>query len=121
MTPMDVNMTVWLSKDEGRTWPAKRQIDPGPSAYSDLATLPGGQIVLLYEPGVETGIDCVKFDLDWLTGGAEQGWPKSRIRVILLPSNASGPFARSLSGKALRPWPSNHPPFTASFPRFPLR
>ncbi|MEX2114450.1 MAG: sialidase family protein [Pirellulales bacterium] len=43
------NMTVRASFDEGRTWPASQQIDPGTAAYSSLAQLPDGRIGILYE------------------------------------------------------------------------
>ncbi len=63
-----IGMTVWLSEDEGQTWPVKRLIDAGPSAYGDLAVLPDGRIALLYELGGTNGIDLAVFSLDWLKG-----------------------------------------------------
>ena len=56
-------MTVWLSEDEGRTWPVRHLIDPGPSAYGDLAVLDDGRVALLYEPGNDGGIDLVTFTM----------------------------------------------------------
>ena len=61
-------MTVWLSEDDGRTWPVRRLVDPGPSAYSDLAALPDGRIALLYELGGKNGIDLAPLSLGWLKG-----------------------------------------------------
>jgi hypothetical protein len=46
-----VNMTLRASFDEGRTWPAKKVLHTGPSAYSDLAVLRNGEIACLYEAG----------------------------------------------------------------------
>jgi sialidase-1 len=66
------NMTVWLSEDEGQTWPVKRLIDPGPSAYGDLTVLDNGRIGLLYERGNAGGIDLVTFPPDWLSGATDQ-------------------------------------------------
>lgn len=63
-----VGMTVWLSQDEGRTWPVRKLIDSGPSAYSDLAVLADGRIALLYELGGNNGIDLTVFPLVWLGG-----------------------------------------------------
>lgn len=63
-----VGMTVWLSDDEGQTWPVKRLVDPGPSAYSDMAVLPDGRIALLYELGGDNGMDLAVFSLDWVRG-----------------------------------------------------
>src|SRR5690606_17193852 len=43
------NMTIRASFDEGKTWPVLRTLFPGPSAYSGVAALPGGDIFCLYE------------------------------------------------------------------------
>lgn len=45
------NMTLRLSKDDGRTWPISKVLHAGPSAYSALAVLPNGDILCLYEKG----------------------------------------------------------------------
>lgn len=45
------NLSVMLSNDDGRTWAAKRTLEAGPSAYSDLAVLPDGTILCFYESG----------------------------------------------------------------------
>ena len=44
-------MTVRVSFDDGRSWPAARRLWAGPSAYSSLAVLPDGRIACLYERG----------------------------------------------------------------------
>lgn len=59
-------MTVRLSRDEGKTWPVNKLIDEGSAAYSCLATLPDGRIGLLYERGEH--IAFVAFTLEWLAG-----------------------------------------------------
>ena len=46
-----VNMTVRASFDEGGTWPRKRSLHAGPSAYSDLAVLNNETAACLYERG----------------------------------------------------------------------
>ena len=46
-----VNLTVRASEDEGRSWPVARLLHKGPSAYSCLCALPGGDIGCLYEGG----------------------------------------------------------------------
>ena len=64
------NMTVRLSRDEGKTWPHARVLHPGPSAYSCLAVLPDGVIACLYERGDKSAYDTItfaRFGLDWLT------------------------------------------------------
>jgi sialidase-1 len=65
-------MTVWLSPNGSRTWPIKRLVDPGRSAYSSLAAGPDGTVYLLYEAGEEKLYDTVKvasFNLAWLLEG----------------------------------------------------
>jgi sialidase-1 len=44
-------MTIRLSNDEGKTWPAATMVHAGPAAYSCLAALPDGSIGCLYERG----------------------------------------------------------------------
>jgi len=72
-----VKMTVWASFDRGKTWPMKRLVYKGPSAYSSLAAGPDGKIYLLFERGVKRlyeRISVVRFDLDWLANGRD--WRK---------------------------------------------
>ena len=65
------NLTVRASRDGGATWPVVRTLQFGPSAYSDLAVLPDGTVVCLYEAG-RTGayetITFARFPLAWLDG-----------------------------------------------------
>lgn len=63
-----VGMTVWLSEDEGTTWPIKRLVDSGPSAYSDMAVLPDSRVALIYERGGTDGMNLVVFSLAWVEG-----------------------------------------------------
>jgi sialidase-1 len=63
-------MTVRLSSDGGRTWAAARRLYEGPSAYSSLAELPGGEVGCLYECGKWSAyerITLARFPLGWLT------------------------------------------------------
>ena len=46
-----LNLAVRMSDDDGRTWPVSRSLEPGPSGYSDLAVLPDGTILCLFERG----------------------------------------------------------------------
>ncbi len=67
-------MTVWASFNGAATWPIKRLIDQGFSAYSSLAVDKDGTIYLLYEGGEnqlydETNIAVL--NLKWLLGGKE--------------------------------------------------
>ena len=63
--------TVRVSFDDGETWPASRPFHSAGMAYSTLATLPNGNVGLLYEPEAGNGgIRFATFDLDWILAGA---------------------------------------------------
>ena len=54
-------MTIRVSHDGGRTWPASVSIHGGPSAYSALAVLPGQTVGCLYERGESSPYDKITF------------------------------------------------------------
>lgn len=58
------NLSIKLSRDDGGTWPVSRTLDAGPSGYSDLAVLPDGTVLCLYEAG--ESIVCGRFSLEWV-------------------------------------------------------
>jgi sialidase-1 len=72
------NLTIHLSRDGGATWPVSRVLEPGPSAYSDLAILPDGHVLCCFEDGsgppvhkrkrdwAYTRISVARFNLQWL-------------------------------------------------------
>jgi len=59
------NLSIKLSRDDGKTWPSNKTLDAGPSAYSDLAVLPDGTVVCLYE--TKADIVLARFNLEWIT------------------------------------------------------
>jgi len=59
------NLTLKLSRDHGETWPVQKTLDPGASAYSDLAVLPDGSVLCLFESGEQ--IRAARFNLEWLS------------------------------------------------------
>jgi hypothetical protein len=67
------NVSVLLSYDEGITWPVRKTIYLGASAYSAMAILPDGTIGIYYEVGeYETyQMYFARFSLNWLTDGAD--------------------------------------------------
>ncbi len=70
--------TVWTSFDGGKTWPVKRLVYEGPSAYSSLtAGRPGtpseGTIYLHFEGGPKGGSQVARFNLSWLINGTRTG------------------------------------------------
>ena len=63
-------LTIRASFDEGQTWPASRLLDARPSAYSCLATLPGGLVGILYEAGEKSPYENLvfaRFPWGWLS------------------------------------------------------
>jgi len=78
------NIAVKLSYDEGKTWAFDKVLDAGYSAYSDLAVLPDGTILCLYERGRDSDAEkqkptsyayltLARFNLAWLTDGKDAG------------------------------------------------
>ena len=67
------NVSVLLSYDEGVTWPVRKTIYPGRSAYSSLTILNDGTIGIYYEMGEYDTYQLyfVRFSLQWLTDGAD--------------------------------------------------
>lgn len=76
------NVSIKLSYDEGQTWAVNKSLEPGYSAYSDLAVLPDGTILCFYERGrkgdVESkkptsyaGLTVARFNVEWLTDGKD--------------------------------------------------
>lgn len=61
------NGTVYLSYDEGKTWPVKKVLFPGSFAYSVLTALPDGTLGCLLETDDANRIVFARFTLDWLT------------------------------------------------------
>ncbi len=85
-----IRMTVWASFDAGKTWPVKRLVHEGLSAYSSLAAgRPGtsseGWIYLQFEHGEGAqqyaGCQLACFNLTWVLDGQPTGdgdlpaWP----------------------------------------------
>ena len=71
------NVTVFVSYDEGQTWPTSRCIVPYSSAYSSLCVLPDNTIGFYVEEDFYTGKDnystvFYNFSLEWLTKGEDK-------------------------------------------------
>lgn len=75
------DVTMYVSYDEGETWPVSKVLVPYSAAYSSACILPNGTIGFYVEetyPG-ETGYSTVfyNFSLDWLTNGTDHYTPVS--------------------------------------------
>ncbi len=66
------NLTIKLSRDAGATWPVSRVLEPGPSAYSDLAVLPDGTLLCFYERGRPGALR---------PGSRREDWPYARLTL----------------------------------------
>lgn len=58
------NLTIQWSEDDGKTWPHSKRLVDGPSAYSDLAVLPDGTILCLYEG--KGDVEIKRLNWEWL-------------------------------------------------------
>lgn len=77
------DLTIYMSEDQGKTWPFRKILHQGPSAYSDLAVLPSGEILCFYEKGVPARygdhgrpwayryLALAKFPISWLSEGVD--------------------------------------------------
>ena len=60
------NLTVRVSRDDGKTWEASRSIAQN-AGYSDIAVGEDGMIYVLYEINAgEISMNLLRFDLDWI-------------------------------------------------------
>jgi sialidase-1 len=68
------NVTVRLSRDEGKTWAAKRSVEPGGSGYADIAVAKDGTVLTFYERNEDVkgrwrtqALVLARFGVDWLS------------------------------------------------------
>ena len=65
------NGTIYLSRDDGQTWPVKRVLWPGSFAYSVLTKLPDGTVGCLFETDHYKRIAFARLSISWLEPGKE--------------------------------------------------
>ena len=68
------DMTIRMSRDEGRSWDISRRVERALSRYSDLAVTPDGTILCLYTNGVvrdREKISVARFNLEWLADASD--------------------------------------------------
>lgn len=63
------NLTLFLSEDEGKTWPVSRVLCKGEAAYSEIVVLPNGEIGIISEEKDNPAYDIyfTRVSLNWLT------------------------------------------------------
>lgn len=84
------NVSVLISYDEGQTWPIKKVICPGGSAYSAITIDHNGDIHVFYEK--DTGKDgysnvVASFSLDWATDGKDHYELPSNLNWCICDKN----------------------------------
>ena len=79
-----------MSTDEGTTWPVRKTIFSGASAYSSITVLPDGTMGIYYENGESSTYQMyfVRFSLNWLTNGADTYTaPNSAVSFSSIPQD----------------------------------
>ena len=68
------NVSVFVSRDGGKTWPYVKTICPYESVYSSMTVLPDGTIGMYYEENPEVSFDMVyvNFSVEWLLNHSEK-------------------------------------------------
>lgn len=84
------NVSLYISYDEGQSWPVKKSICPTGSAYSSLCVLPDGTIGAFVEENYNTtpyNMYFVNFSLHWLSSGTDTYiHPDASVEVVETPS-----------------------------------
>ncbi|WP_083852717.1 LamG-like jellyroll fold domain-containing protein [Pedobacter arcticus] len=73
------DVSLYVSYDEGVTWPIRKTIDPQASAYSSVCILNDGTIGIFYEDGeygASYNLYFSRLSLKWLSDGADIYEPK---------------------------------------------
>ncbi len=58
---------VYASRDDHRSWFARKLAVPGRFGYSNLDRLPTGEILMIYETDAWKQVNLLRFSLDWVT------------------------------------------------------
>ena len=61
-TSSRTQMTIRISYDNGKTWPFKKLVHEGPSAYSCLTVLPNGNLGFFYEAGYQKPYEGIVYE-----------------------------------------------------------
>ena len=87
------DMKVFSSSDNGETWALAREVYPGPAAYSSLAQLTGGRVVLAYERDL-AGCDGESCSIEWRFCGDAIRSSSSWVMHTVVDSVQCQPFIR---------------------------
>ena len=106
-------LTLRLSKDEGKTWPHARVLNEGLAGYSDIAVTKDGKIFCVFENGGSDYCDkisVVQVDRDWLLAGK----PEDKKKTPITASYNSPFYSRNAVSDRIEPKSSGD----QSVPRF---
>ena len=70
------HLTVWISYDEGQSWPLRKEIHQGGSGYSSLVVLPNHDIGVFFEKDGSKSLTFTTVTLAWLEGKGVESEPK---------------------------------------------
>ena len=81
------NVTMWMSYDEGNTWPVKKTLCVDKSAYSSITILSDGTIGVYQEEDetVPYKMYYLNFSLDWLTSGSDKYTAPNTVESVKEP------------------------------------
>jgi len=68
------NLTLRLSRDDGKSWPCSRVLSKELAGYSDIAVTKAGKILCVFENGKRDyceKLSIVQVDRAWLVGGKD--------------------------------------------------
>lgn len=83
-----VNVSIFLSYDEGKNWPINKSICPTGSGYSSLCILPDGTIGAYTEENYtseDLSTYFINVSLDWLTDGLDSYHAPGTIETVGMP------------------------------------
>jgi len=75
------NLTLRLSRDDGKTWPCSRVISKALAGYSDMAVTKDGKILCVFENGKRDyceKMSIVQVDRAWLAAGKDAQQPPAK-------------------------------------------
>lgn len=75
------NLTIRMSSDSGKTWERVYTVTEGPTAYSDLVVLKGGDVGCLYESGINMSYEYIS----WQRIPKKIFYPEPDLTIMLYP------------------------------------
>lgn len=104
-TTVRKNLCIWISYDDGKTWPEIVTVDPGYTAYSEMRYNPVNEkVYLFYERGdsgpYSAGLNMASFNISWLM---ENKKPYVPLRINTAPETAEAKLVTENIAVHLKP------------------